>query len=192
MQIEERFVIDAPVERVWDFLLDTQSVAGCVPGCEAVESSGENSYTARMKVKIGPISANFELQIDIAEMNPPTMLRSAIKGKDSKVASSLNASTLLQLVAIDSGGTEMHYKTDVSVFGRLGTFGEGVMKKKAKEYGEMFARSIREQLETGSTRELPGELDDVHESPAPSVGWARRLAAWIARLPLWRFTTGGR
>jgi carbon monoxide dehydrogenase subunit G len=185
MQIEERFVIDAPVERVWNFLLDTQSVAACVPGCEAVKSSGENSYTAKMKVKVGPISANFDVQIDITEMNPPTMLRSAIKGKDSKVASSLNASTVLDLADVGSGKTEMHYKTDVSVFGRLGTFGEGVMKKKAKEYGEMFACSLKGKLEGGSTRDLREEIGGVQ---APRWAWVRRFASWIARL----FAVGGR
>jgi hypothetical protein len=73
VQIEERFLIAAPVERVWAFLLDTEAVAACVPGCEAVACSGENSYTARMKVKVGPVSANFDVQIDVTEMTSGAM-----------------------------------------------------------------------------------------------------------------------
>ena len=139
MQVEERFVVDAPVERVWSFLLDTQAVAACIPGCESVQQSGENSYEATMKVKVGPIAANFQLQIDVTEMSPPTKLKSVIKGKDSKVASSLNAANTLELLDLGSEKTELSYRTDVSVFGRLGKFGEGIMREKAKEYGERFA-----------------------------------------------------
>lgn len=175
MQIEERFVVSAPVDRVWAFLLDTQSVAACVPGCEAVECTGDNSYTARMKVKVGPISANFDVQIDVTEMTPPTNLKSVIKGKDSKVASSLNASTVLNLSDLGASGTEFHYRTDVSVFGRLGKFGEGVMKEKAKEYGEKFASSIKERLEAGGAAAAAPAGEEAG-------GWLRRFVAWIARL----------
>lgn len=180
MQIEERFLISAPVDRVWAFLLDTQSVAACVPGCEEVECLGDNSYAARMKVKVGPISANFDVQIDITEMAPPTFLRSAIKGKDSRVASSLKASTVLNLSDRGASGTELHYRTDVSVFGRLGKFGEGVMKEKAKEYGERFASSLKQRLEADGATAVPtgraGERAQAGES------WWRRLVAWLTRV----------
>jgi len=180
MQIEERFLIAAPVEQVWAFLMDTKSVAGCVPGCESVECSGENSYTARMKVKVGPISANFDVQIEITEMTPPTMLKSAIKGKDSKVASSLNASSVLRLSDLGDSGTELHYRTDVSVFGRLGKFGEGIMKEKAKEYGERFASSLKERLEAGAGAATLSDLEPGR--PQAGGGWWNRLVAWLARV----------
>ncbi|MBI5446114.1 MAG: SRPBCC family protein [Deltaproteobacteria bacterium] len=188
MQIEERFLISAPVDQVWAFLLDTQSVADCVPGCEAVECSGENSYTARMKVKVGPISANFDVQIDITEMAPPARLKSVIKGKDSRVASSLNASTVLDLVDLGSAGTEFHYRTDVSVFGRLGKFGEGVMREKAREYGERFAASVKEKLEGGGAAEPSGDAGNGEDGR--SVGRVRRLVSWAARLPGCRAAAG--
>lgn len=148
MIIEERFVVNAPVDRIWNFLLDAQSLAGCVPGCEHVEPVGDNSYRAHMKVKIGPISANFKIRIDITEMNPPTFLKSTMRGEDSKMASNLNASNVIELKAVEPEKTEVYYRSEVNVLGRLGKFGEGIMRRKAKEVGELFARSIKERLET--------------------------------------------
>ncbi|NIS71882.1 MAG: hypothetical protein GTO12_24015 [Proteobacteria bacterium] len=151
MIIEERFVVHAPVDRVWSFLLDAQSLANCVPGCECVEPSGDNLYAAHMKAKVGPISANFKILIEITEMNPPTMLRSTLRGEDSKMASNLNASSVIELRKIDSVKTEVSYRSEVNILGRLGKFGEGILRRKAKETGEQFARSIKKRLEKPSS-----------------------------------------
>ena len=148
MIVEERFVVNAPVDRVWNFLLDARSLAGCVPGCNHAEPAGENAYRALMKAKIGPISANFKIRIDIAESNPPTFLRSTMRGEDSKMASNLTASNVIELTSLEPEKTEIYYRSEVNVLGRLGKFGEGIMKRKAREVGEQFVRSVKERLET--------------------------------------------
>jgi carbon monoxide dehydrogenase subunit G len=146
MIIEKRFVIDAPIETVWNFLLDAPSLASCVPGCEHVETVGDNAYSARMKARIGPISVNFKIRIDITEMNPPRTLKSTIRGEDSRMASHLNASSVIELNDVHPERTEVCYRSEVTVLGRLGKFGEGIMRRKAKEVGEAFSRSVKERL----------------------------------------------
>jgi len=147
MIIEEKFVVNVPVDRVWGFLLDAESLASCVPGCEHVEPAGENSYMAHMKARIGPISANFKIRIDISEMDPPSYLKSTMRGEDSMMASNLNASNVIDLRSLEPGKTEICYRSEVTVLGRLGKFGEGIMKRKARDVGEEFARSVKERLE---------------------------------------------
>jgi carbon monoxide dehydrogenase subunit G len=150
MVIEEKFVVNASVDRVWEFLLGAQSLAASVPGCEHVEQAGENAYRAHMKAKIGPISAHFKIRIEITEMNPPSLLRSSMRGEDSKMASNVTASNVIELSSLEPEKTEVHYRSEVNVLGRLGKFGEGIMKRKAKEVGEQFARSVKERIETSS------------------------------------------
>ena len=48
---------------------------------------------------------------------------------------------------LDAATTEIAYSSEVSLVGRLGKFGLGIMKKKAKETGEAFARAFRARLE---------------------------------------------
>jgi carbon monoxide dehydrogenase subunit G len=151
MVIEERFIVNVPVYRLWDFLLDARSLASCVPGCEHVEPAGDNAYTARMKAKIGPISANFKIRIDISETSPPVCLKSTVRGEDSMMASNLNATSVIELKSVEPQKTEMCYRSEVTVLGRLGRFGEGIMRRKAKEVGEQFARAVKERLETASS-----------------------------------------
>lgn len=146
MRIEDSFCVNVPVDKVWNLLLDTKAIAPCIPGCEEVREVDDQNYTALMNVKIGPIRARFALQIKMLEMQAPEFIKSNITGKDSKVASSLKASSELRLKAIGPTQTEIFYTTDVSVLGRLGQFGEGVMQKKAKEMGESFAGSLESSL----------------------------------------------
>ena len=62
----------------------------------------------------------------------------------------LTANSELRLTAINSDETEVYYLSEVSLVGRLGKFGLGMMKKKAKAIGEEFAESFRTQIETPS------------------------------------------
>jgi len=150
MQIEEKFSIKAPVEKVWDFLLDAPQLASCVPGCEGVEVIDENTYLTSIKTKVGPISAKFKIRLTILEKERPHRILTSGKGEDSMMASTMISKNEIQLKTLSDKETEVTYRSDVSVLGTLGKFGEGIMRKKAKEIGEKFASNIRSKIETGA------------------------------------------
>lgn len=147
MKIEEQSVLKAPIKKVWDFLLDFQKLASCVPGCEKVEAIGGNSYIVTEAVKIGPVSAKFSAKVTIVEMKPPTYLLATMEGKDAKTSSFLNARTTINLKSISDNETQADYVLDVALSGLLGKFGEGLMRKKANSLAEEFTKNIRAQLE---------------------------------------------
>jgi len=147
MLIEEKFSIKAPIGKVWDFLLDARQLASCVPGCEGVEILDENTYMTSIKVKVGPISARFKIRLTINEKEPPHRLLTTGKGEDSMMASSILSKNEIQLHSLSEAETEIHYRSDVSVLGTLGKFGEGIMRKKAKEVGGQFALVLKSKIE---------------------------------------------
>ncbi|MDI6762321.1 MAG: SRPBCC domain-containing protein [Thermodesulfobacteriota bacterium] len=147
MLIEEHFAIKAPISKVWDFLLNAQALASCVPGCEGVEVVDENTYVTSIKVKVGPISARFKMRLTIVEREPPRRLLTTGKGEDSKMASSLVSKNEIKLNVISEKETDFYYRSDVSVLGTLGKFGEGIMRKKAKDVGEQFAQALKSKIE---------------------------------------------
>jgi len=148
MLIEEKFSIKAPIGKIWEFLLDAHQLASCVPGCEGVEVIDENTYLTSIKAKVGPISARFKIRLTIIEREPPHRLLTTGRGEDSKMASSLVSRNEIKLNAISEKETEVYYRSDVSVLGTLGKFGEGIMRKKAKEVGETFAGALKSRIET--------------------------------------------
>ena len=149
MKVEDSFVINAPAERVWQMITNPDIVAPCIPGCDAVEATGPDSYKADIKVAVGPIKTTFKVTVEVTEEQPPSFASSVTRGEEGGRASTLTAHNTLRLTPTDNGGTEVHYTSDVSIFGRLGKFGLGIMKKKAKALGNDFAESFRQRVEAG-------------------------------------------
>jgi len=147
LRIEEKSIVKAPIQDTWNFLLDPQKLAFCVPGCEKVEVLGKDSYLVTETVRIGPISARFTLKVTIMEMTPPNYLFATIEGKDSKTGSPLNAKIIINLRPISDSETEVNHILDAALSGFLGKFGEGILRKKADSLTEKFAEKIKSQLE---------------------------------------------
>ena len=147
MKIEDGFTVRAPRERVWAFLTDPARMAACIPGCTEIQIVGPNSYRAGVRVAIGPIKAEFRLEVEVEEEVPPRLARSVTRGEEGTRASTLLARSLLELKETEEGATQVRYSSDISVVGRLGKFGLGVMKKKAEALGAEFAKAVCERIE---------------------------------------------
>lgn len=147
MKIEQTFTVAAPAERVWEFITDLKQVAPCVPGLEKVESISETKYKASVKVAVGPIKTRFNVDVEITEQSKPVHLLSVTRGEEGGRASMLSTRNELRLKDLGDGSTEVYYSSDVSVTGRLGKFGLGIMKKKAKSLGDEFAENLRNKIE---------------------------------------------
>jgi uncharacterized protein len=147
MRIEDQFVVAAPRDRVWAAITDPAIVAPCVPGCQGVTIAGPTRYSAKVRVQLGVIKAEFNLEVELTVANPPEELRSRTRGEEGTRASSVSAESVLRLTARGPAETEVHYASDVSVVGRLGKFGLGVMKKKAESLGRDFAAAFKARVE---------------------------------------------
>src|SRR5919199_1205423 len=67
MRFENRFDVDAPLERVWDAVLDVERVAPTVPGAQVLERTGENAYKVAIRVKVGPMSMTYRGNVEVVE-----------------------------------------------------------------------------------------------------------------------------
>ena len=67
MEFENRFAVDAPVERVWETVLDVERVAPCVPGAEVLDRTGEDRYRVGIRIKLGPIVQQYRGDVEIVE-----------------------------------------------------------------------------------------------------------------------------
>ena len=71
-KIEERFEVQAPVERVWKYLIDPQSVVQCLPGAELLEQQDEHNFLGAIKVKVGPLAMSYKGHAKFTEVNEET------------------------------------------------------------------------------------------------------------------------
>jgi carbon monoxide dehydrogenase subunit G len=148
MIIDQQMTIAAPPERVWAFMLDIPSVARCVPGVVSVTEGEDGSYVGALKVKVGPIAATLEGRVRLVEADEGTrQARMAVEAADKRLRSAVNARMSMQLEPLADGGTKVEMHTDASVMGKLGEFGQAVIKRKANQIVEEFARNMTRELQ---------------------------------------------
>ncbi len=147
MKIEKTFSVQAPREAVWQFITSPEQVAPCIPGCDSAEQTGESTYKASIKVKVGPVKAKFAVDIDMLEERPPEFASYLTKGEEGTKTSRLKATSTLALVQLDAENTEVTYTAEINLLGRLGKFGSGMMQKVADSIGNEFVNALKEQVE---------------------------------------------
>lgn len=150
MLVEGQFVVGAPRERVWTAIKDPAVVAPCIPGCQGVEVVSPTLYKAKIRVQLGPIKADFNVDVEIVSETVPEEVRSRTRGEEGSRASSLSAENILHLTGLSENETAVFYSSEATVVGRLGKFGLGVMKKKAESLGREFAAAFKQRIESAS------------------------------------------
>ena len=148
MQIEKSCVLPVPIQNAWDCLADPDVVGACVPGVEKVERVDDTHFLVTVTVKVGVIKPTFRLSITLAEQTPPVYLRSTCAGEANGMMGSLRQTTHLRLAALSERETRLEVDAEVDVFGRLGTFGYGVLKGKADQLWEEFVVNFQRCVET--------------------------------------------
>ncbi len=71
MQITGTYTFDAPPERVWEVLMDTEAIAACLPGCRGFRPLGDDRYEADLAAGVAAISGDFKATIALADKQPP-------------------------------------------------------------------------------------------------------------------------
>jgi len=146
MNIKDSFVINAPQDKVWEFLFDIPKLSECVPGIEDVEVVDDKTYRGKLVVKVGPIKSSFNGTVRLTEVDAPNRIAGAVEGDDKSSASSVKASFTGTLKPVD-GGTEAGFEVDANLRGRLAQFGGPVINATAKKLTAEFAKNLRERLE---------------------------------------------
>ena len=147
MKIEKSFEIDAPRDKVWDFVSSPEQVGMCFPGCQSVSALGDDKYEATIKVKIGPIKTVFDVYFEVTEKREGEYMSYISRGEEGNRASRLKADSSLTLSQLNDHRTGLVYSSDLSIVGRLGKFGLGMMKKKADTMGDEFVSELRTAIE---------------------------------------------
>ena len=81
MNLSSTYTFKAPRQVVWDLLIDPTVVAECLPGCESLEPSGEDSYTAVLMVGIASITGRYNARVTLADKAEPESYRLVVDAK---------------------------------------------------------------------------------------------------------------
>lgn len=151
MKLGGTFAVHAPRAVVWDRIRNPVLMGECIPGCEAIEQLDATSYRAVVGVKLGPIKARFNLVVEVTREEPPSLVQSRTRGEEGTRASVISSENLLVLTEAGPAETQIDYSAEVSVTGRLGKYGLGIMQKKAEALSLVFVDAFRRRVEQATT-----------------------------------------
>lgn len=154
MRIEEDFVLDAPPEEAFAFLGDVERVARCVPGVGELQHRDDGTHEAQLRVEVGPVRTAFAGQVEVTPQ-PPDRLTARGRGRDRTTGSRAEVTFDAHLSPGDeANSTRVESVADVTIRGRLGQFGTGVIRATATELIREFVACANASL-TGSTGAEP-------------------------------------
>ena len=147
MRLEGEFEVAASASRLWGFFWDVEALAACLPGCEGVKRLDERTFTGIVCARVGPVQARFEGKATVTETAPPSRIALKAEGQDNRTASRVRATIELGLTPIGEARARASYRADVAIVGRLGQFGDGIIRETARVLLEEFAGNVRSRLE---------------------------------------------
>lgn len=148
MLLEGKFTLRAPIQKVWDLMLDPSALLSCLPGAEKIERIDEKTFDCVVKQKVGPISVRFKFKSTITNLVPPKHMELEGEGDDIGKAGHFAQKSVVDLRETSEGEVEVSYKTTISIVGRLAMFGDRIMRAKAKKVQEQFTKSLQEKLQS--------------------------------------------
>jgi carbon monoxide dehydrogenase subunit G len=147
MKIEGKFTMKAPIQQTWDFLLAPGTLVSCIPGAEKMEAVDDRTWEGIVKQKVGPITIKLSFKQTLTELDPPRHVKAMGLGSAAGGAGTFTQETIVDIKEIAGGKVEIAYSSNVSLVGRLATFGERIMRAKVDKIGGQFIQNLQDKLE---------------------------------------------
>jgi carbon monoxide dehydrogenase subunit G len=161
VKLEQSFEVRAPLERVWETLIDIERVAPCLPGAEITEARDDGTYRGTFSVRLGPTTAAYRGELDLQEIDRDArrvVMRAS--GQDKRGQGSAKA-TIVSTMQQDGDLTTVRTETDFTITGRLARFGRGGMIEDiSNRLLREFAECLQQKIEAPPAAE-PTILDAV-------------------------------
>ena len=167
MKLEQSFEVQAPIDAVWEALIDLERVAPCLPGATITGHDEDGTYHGEFKVKLGPTTASYRGTVKIEEVDEATHRATMrAKGTDKRGQGGANA-TIVNTLTADGGTTRVEAVTDFTITGRLARFGRGGM---IEEISNRLMRDFSSCLQSRiATQPVPSGEDVATGAEAPEA-----------------------
>ena len=175
MKFENTFEVAAPIDQVYDALMDVERVAPCVPGAQVLDRKSDDAYEVAIKVKVGPMSMLYKGTVEIVDREPEAhRAQMRARARESRGQGNADAQVEMTLTS-DNGTTRGTIDTDVKLSGKAAAMGGGVIKEVSGKLVDQFAQNLAAMLGEGAepgTRPTPeaaaAAAPATPTAPAPS------------------------
>jgi uncharacterized protein len=136
MDIKGEYRIAAPREKVFAALNDAEVLKASIPGCESLEKLSDTEMTAKVRLRIGPVSASFSGKVTLSDIDRPNGYKITGEGQGG-VAGFAKGGAVVKLTD-DAGTTVLTYDVDAQVGGKIAQVGARLIQGTAKKLADQF------------------------------------------------------
>src|ERR1700737_3774206 len=194
-EITKTFVVKAPAAAVWEFLIEPQRVARCLPGAAISEKIDQKTYNGAMTVKVGPVSSSYKGKGVFERLDPARRTAEIVAtGTDVRGRGGADLRLTSSVREIAPGETEVTAVSLVNITGILAQMGRGMIQDVSDQMFQVFSQRMRPELGSAAPAAQPpaSAASSSSASPAPvaldlgslGAGVAGRAAARAMRGPV--------
>ena len=144
MKIENTQILESNLQKVWDSLHDEQVLKECIPGCESLIKTSENSYSVTIRIKISAMTGEYVGSIQISNVSPLEEYTMVVEGTGS--GGTVKATVTLSFNQVKEG-TEIHISGDTTVSGIIARVGQRILGGASRMLINQFFGCIRDKVQ---------------------------------------------
>ena len=143
MKIHGTHLINVARDQVFAALIDPQILQRCIPGCESLEQTADNTYVATMKAGVGAVKGTFKGTVRLEDIQAPSHYRMIVEGKGGP--GFVKGTGEINLVE-SGGGTAITYAGDMQVGGVIAGVGQRMIEAAAKMLAGKFFSELEKHI----------------------------------------------
>ena len=121
--------VSVPPGKVWSTLLDPESLRAVIPGCESLETTGQNTYRIVARIGVGPVRGSFTTNAQFTDLIEPRSMTLRIEAS-GPLGSSRGAGDVR--LEAEGDGTRVHYNYGVDLSGKIAAVGSRMIEGAAR------------------------------------------------------------
>jgi carbon monoxide dehydrogenase subunit G len=146
VDLNHEFIVNVPVDDAWVILTDLERIAPCLPGAQLTEVEGD-TYRGQVKVKVGPIVAQFKGQASFVSRDDAAHTASLKgEGRDTTGKGTASAIITAQLTSVTPTSTKCTVVTDLTISGKVAQFGRGALADVSDKLLAQFAENLNQLI----------------------------------------------
>ena len=146
MDLNHEFIVNVPVNDAWIILTDLERIAPCLPGAQLTEVEGD-TYRGQVKVKVGPIVAQFKGQASFVSRDDAAHTASLKgEGRDTTGKGTASAIITAQLTSVTPTSTKCTVVTDLTISGKVAQFGRGALADVSDKLLKQFSENLNQLI----------------------------------------------
>ena len=173
MELQGERLMPASVDATWAALNDPDALKACIAGCETLERTGDDAYTAVVALRVGPVSARFKGNLQMTNVQAPNSYTINFDGQGG-VAGFGKGSADVALTPHGTG-TLLKYNARATVGGKMAQVGARLIDAAAGKITEDFFKAFEAHLQAASAPVAEGAAAAV---PAPVAEPASTGKLW--------------